>query len=504
MKIIRAEFQNFRLLRDMQLDFSVDKNRRLTVIRAENETGKTTILTALQWALYGDDALPGNSNEYRLHPIDWDVAKGSKVAISAEVEFETTGVRNSPKGVIEITRRYRIIRSAFETLKGSKWERLPSTVKLFHLTDTGNSPIEPPQADINEELPPDLRDVFFTDGDRALSFIEATSAKIKRGRVQRAIRSLLGLDVIEDAKKHAEKAASEFNRQAKSTGSGTKAAEIADRIQEIDKEEERIEGELQDALDQFTAFDEKLEETQKSIDAALVMGNRESLQQDIKQTEARIKTIDAQRISAAKSHAELFRGVELARDILGPVLERSLDKLSKLRDEGKIPHTTIPVLEECLNKTSCVCGESLDSTSSEGKQRRKHIQELIKDTKASDDLQGAITDLYFGSRSLLPDQIVQDDRWIAKYTAIGKIRDDLELLRNEHGKMLKSLEAQVDSIPDVNVKGLRDTKRQYMEQRDRFNSKSTRLTTEREALIEERKTLVSERDKSLREQEKGA
>ena len=70
--------------------------------------------------------------------------------------------------------------------------------------------------------------------------------------------------------------------------------------------------------------------------------------------------------------------------------------------------------------------------------------------------------------------------------------------------MLKSLEAQIDGIPDVNVKGLRDTKRQYMEQRDRFNSKSTRLTTEREALIEERKILAIERDKSLREQEKGA
>ena len=59
MKLLRAEFENFRLLRGTELTFSTDPERNLTVISAANETGKTTILTALQWALYGDVALPG-------------------------------------------------------------------------------------------------------------------------------------------------------------------------------------------------------------------------------------------------------------------------------------------------------------------------------------------------------------------------------------------------------------------------------------------------------------
>lgn len=52
MKLVRAEFENFRLLRHLELDFSTDGAKPLTVIRAENESGKTTILNALQWALY--------------------------------------------------------------------------------------------------------------------------------------------------------------------------------------------------------------------------------------------------------------------------------------------------------------------------------------------------------------------------------------------------------------------------------------------------------------------
>ena len=111
MKLIRAHFQNFRLLRRLQLDFSTDNNRKLTVIRAENESGKTTILTGLQWAFYGDDALPNGGSEYRLHPIDWDMSEGKSVPIVVEVEFETTSLRRGQRRTIEVTKRYRAIRS---------------------------------------------------------------------------------------------------------------------------------------------------------------------------------------------------------------------------------------------------------------------------------------------------------------------------------------------------------------------------------------------------------
>jgi len=198
MKLIRAEFQNFRLLRDLELTFSADADKKLTVIRAANESGKTTILHALQWALYGDDALPGKGEGFRLHPIDWDESAGKRVPIMATVEFELSAFR----GGQETRRRYRLIRSVFEEVDSAS-RRTPSAVKLFALTDIGSTPIEAPEAFIDDELPPELRDVFFTDGDRALSFIEADVAlSTKRERVQRAIRSLLGLKVIEDAIKH--------------------------------------------------------------------------------------------------------------------------------------------------------------------------------------------------------------------------------------------------------------------------------------------------------------
>lgn len=133
MHLLRARFENFRLLRNLELEFAVDRVKKLTVIRAANETGKTTILHALQWALYGDAALPSAGKDFRLHPIDWGAAGGNRVPINATIEFEVTKYNKMGSVLKETQKRYRIIRSAFEELKGTTWQRTPSTVRLFAL-----------------------------------------------------------------------------------------------------------------------------------------------------------------------------------------------------------------------------------------------------------------------------------------------------------------------------------------------------------------------------------
>ena len=153
MKLLRAKFENFRLLRDLDLQFANEQDRNLTVIRAANESGKTTILHALQWALYGDPALPGKGEGFRLHPIDWDTSDGKRVPITATVDFEVTTHRRVSGKLRETRRQYRIVRSAFEDVDSQEPRTAPP--KVFTLDKTGASPIDAPDSFINEELPPD-------------------------------------------------------------------------------------------------------------------------------------------------------------------------------------------------------------------------------------------------------------------------------------------------------------------------------------------------------------
>jgi DNA sulfur modification protein DndD len=503
MKLLRAEFRNFRLLRDLELRFSGDPDRNLTVIRAANESGKTTILHALQWALYGDSALPGGGEGFRLHPIDWNAEDGARVPITATVEFELTTYRRGPSGPRETRKRYRIIRSAFEEVDSAA-RRTASTVKLFALNDTGTSPIDAPDAFIQDELPPELREVFFTDGDRALSFIEADVAlSTKRERVQRAIRSLLGLGVIEDAIKHVRKASAEVNKQAKQFGSGSELNRIASRLETVEDETTKLETALQDAKQQFIAFDEKIEEKDRQIEAALLKGDKDKLAKELDGAKRKIKQLDDQLGAANKEHSALFRSRSLAIDVLSPVLTRAFGKLQELKDQHKIPNSTIPVLEDRLASDLCICGESLAEDDSDGRRRREHIRHLIEDSERADEFQEILTSLYFEGKSLQPSEGGRS-AWLEDYEKVFRSRSGLENLREEAGREQRAVELQLAAVPDTDIQGLRETRRQYKEQKDRFLSKRSEIETQLSGLKREREQLAHERDRLLREQKKGA
>lgn len=329
MKLIRAKFQNFRLLRDLELEFASDPDKNLTVIRAANESGKTTLLHALQWALYGDDALPNNGNGFRLYPIDWDTRYDTRVSITATVEFKVSTYRRVGSETRETERHYILERSAFEVVD-SQSPRPSSTVKLFEVDDKGAHSFEEPETIINEEMPFELRDVFFTDGDRALRFIEAHgSPAIKRERVANAIRSLLGLGIIENAIGHVRKSEASATKESKKVSGSDELTAIASQLEKLEEYSNKLECRLKDARQQFNANSEKVSETESKIMVALQKGDEEKLKKDIENTRSEIKELDNKLVDAKKEHSELFRSHSIARDLLDPLLSRAHERLEE-------------------------------------------------------------------------------------------------------------------------------------------------------------------------------
>ncbi len=471
MKLIRAEFKNFRLLRNLSITFNTDNGKKLTVIRAENESGKTTILNALQWALYGDDALPGRRREYRLHPIDWNASEGARVPISVTVDFETTSppTRRGQRGVTST--RYRIIRSTYETVRDEGWDVGPTNVHLFRLTEIGSEEMSPPEAIIREELPTELREVFFTDGDRALSFIEAeVASSTKRRRVEGAIRSLLGLDVIEGALSRVKKTRNEVDRRVKEAVPSQEVAVVAQELDELRAERDQLEEKIRDADKQFTVFDERYASINKQIEDVLAKGNREELARQLANVRESIKKLDEQLTEAHKMHAELCRSFSLTRDLMGTALGSSFAILNELRVQGKIPNSTIPVLEERLNEETCICGERIAGHAPDALRRREHIQGLIESSRRADQIQTVMTELYFASMPFQPVDVLGKDGWVSKYNMVAARRGELNDERDRLGRRQKSLEAQISQIPDSDVQGLQQMKREYLSKRDRYNS----------------------------------
>ena len=497
MRILRARFENFRLLRDLELDFSTDPNKRLTVIRAENESGKTTVLWGLQWGLYGDDALPGQGRDFRLHPIDWGGANGESITISAEIDFEVVSARSGR------TDKYRIVRQAHESVRGNTWKRRPFAIKLFQLGDTGGELIPYPEARVNRELPLELREVFFTDGDRALGFIEADTGD-NRDRVQKAIRSLLGLDIIEHSLRHVHQAGILANREATKSDLGNELREVTSRLDQMTEDSEQLGKEVLDAKEQFSAFSEKIVEVRKNIEDALVKGDKEHLQQELQKINDQLKQTDTEIEDSIGDHAKLFRSLALFRDLLAPILRDSVGKLNELREQGDFPKTAVPILEERLSTATCICGESLTGHDPHGQRRREHIEHLIEQSRKSDELQGSLTDLYYAAAQLQLDQVPAEESWTSEYRRVASRRGELGQHQKSLEQQLRSLEVQIDQLPDTDIQGLRDTLRDHERQRDRFRDIRVRNETRLETLREEAGDLTRQRDKLLREEEKGA
>lgn len=504
MKLIRAQFKNFRLLRDLEVPFSVKPDRNLTVFRAENETGKTTMLTALQWALYGETALPDKGQGYRLHPIDWTEEEGPRAQIEVEVDFEVT--RYNPTrggGTRETTRTYRIKRTAHEDITGTEWTRSMPTVNLFHLSETGAKKEEYPDVFISDELPPELREVFFTDGDRALSFIEAgVATTTKRDRVQRAIKSLLGLGVIESCEKHVKQVSKDTNRKIREE---TRDAEIDQVTQAIDAAASVIEewaNKENEAREQHESFEFKFGDIDKEIEAVLKRGDQEELAAQLVRTNHDIEQASGLIRNLERRHSNLFKSKYIAGDLLGSAIASAETQLDNLAQRNEIPSGTVPVLENCLNKGWCVCGDSLEATDADGARKRQHINHIIDQTKQSDEHKKVLTELFYRSKGWIAEITEGNRSWVDEYEEVFEERDTAECQRNTLSKRLKDLENKLDELKDSDIQKLRDTRQYYEQQRNRFRDDFIRSETERRQLESQKAADEGRRDKLLKEQKK--
>lgn len=505
LKLLHARSHNFRLLRDLALDFSVDPEKPLTVIRAENESGKTTILTALQWALYGDPALPNRGENFRIHPIDWAASDSPQVQISVEIEYEVTTSVPSPEGGSRQKRnRYRLVRATTEYVSGTDWKRGGSVVQLFHCAPGGDTPLNDPEAQIADHLPPELREVFFTDGDRALSFIEAgLSTTTKRDRVQRAIQALLGLSVIEAAQKHVRDAAMDVNRKARGITTSIDLRKLTEEIENSEKAIENLRKEHLDAKQNFENCDEKLNDLEKRIAAALVKGDQEALSKELVGCRATIKSLDAQLEALDRTHSNLFRSSSLARDLLGRSLENGMAMMDGLRQQGKIPNTTIAVLEDRLQMGECICGETLDPEDQGGQTRRSYILGLIEKSKKEDEVQKTLTEFYYRSKSFLYDDSREGRPWVQMYAEYFQQRSSVEQQREKEGIRMRSIETRIEQLGKSDISELRETQKLYRAQRDDAQRRVAILETQLKEGQRGLEVQIKRRDSLLKEDSKG-
>ncbi|UOR07888.1 AAA family ATPase [Qipengyuania flava] len=446
MKLISARFDGFRLLTDVELKFSVDPKKNITVIRAANESGKTTMLTALQWGLIGDEALP---KRYSLRRMDLPPNKPAPTRV--QIDYEIEG-RMGPK-------RYRIVRRVTSETVEDKRPR--SLVELYEVTDAGPEELDSPTNHIQQHFPAELREVFFTDGDRALSFIEGPKSD-QQHKVRNAIERMMGLSLLETTTEHIRTIERQLRNRFDKEAGNSETRKVEDDLEHAEKQLPILSKKLEDIKDKITNLNDLKEKADRELQDALSAGNREELSKELVDVRRNRSKLEDQRKLTEKRQSELLSSEILARHLMAGPFSKAGKLLDELRKKGQIPNKTVPILEDRLeNHSDCICGSTLDESTPEGAKNRANIQKLIDDSREADDIRAKVSDLYYDGRNLFSGK---PPSWSELYSEAFQERQQIDSVYRDIGEKEAELEAKLDKIPDINVQRLREIKQTYDKQ----------------------------------------
>lgn len=458
MKISKASIKNFRLLKDLTLDFSKDPDRPLTVIRAANETGKTTCEHALMWGLYGSKESLPNKGVYSLFPIDMH-SDHKRVEVSVEIEFEADEISSMGRGGQQVKRSsYRLKRSCMEiSLDGSNSRREKEMVEVHRLTTSGTLLLDDQEAKkiIENALPSDLKDVYFTDGDAAMSFIEAAAAQgVKRKRVSDAIESLLGLDNLAQIQNHLKSVAKKLSERIDSTDYSERRSQLEDQIGGHEEDIEDFREKIEELNELIKVGDDNEKEVRRKIEELLTSGDRQVLVEQRSQKEKDLDKFKRNADGRLKEISTMLTSETASSVFIEGSFKKGYKILSSLNKKKILPRVNVPLLEELLDKNSCYCGADLEGVSEESIIRRKSIQQEIESSRASDAVTEVASTLWYQIRSTQINEVGQ--RWIDSYGATQGEFADLRQLEATAESELERINAAIANVKDESLGDYRE------------------------------------------------
>ena len=386
MKLHSAHITNFKLLEDVELIFSSDPARPLTVVRAENGSGKTSILQALRWCIWGERGI-----SQRMSLTSASGAAGKPVTVQVWIEFSE---RDRYSGA---DTTYRLTRTCQETrAEGDRFERGSERSRLLRLTDQGDSEIrDGHDAIISAMLPRKLADVFFTDGDVVQNFVTDQTERDRQEYVHEAIRHLLGFDEVELAEQRLRTISRSFRQKVSESGSeALRNAEI-----DLEKAEEDLESKKEDRthlLQRINEVEQQIREDDRELGAIKGIGDLEAIQAQINQIGKDIKELDDHEDDIRQQMKDLLQAEELSNCLLRRHLEAGAAALAELEDRNVIPGMSVGLLHDRLELGVCICGARLN----DGDRQHAHILDLIERQRQTEPRIQRLTALRHEARSI--------------------------------------------------------------------------------------------------------
>lgn len=331
------------------INFSIDTEKNVTVILGANKSGKTTLVQAFLWCLYGEVS-PKNG------VINSDVKAEMATSSSREVFVEIV--------LIHAGKEYTIRRTQRLTKANERVRSDDSVLKVQYKEASGEQQSILPRdcADtVNSILPKGLSDYFFYEGERF--------DDISKKDVATAVRGLMGLNAISAARDRLDpnRAASVTSRFKKGLvlGNAQESNRLKQNLAKSQDEREKIMERIATAKSEQEFYlrrkDELSEQLSQNAFAKSLQAKRKTLENDV-----RIGQINIEQ--AARRILTDFQRGALAFFAL-PLIDRALAAINDSKQDGEgIPEMRQAAIDYILERKRCICGCDLEEN--EGARKR--------------------------------------------------------------------------------------------------------------------------------------
>ena len=345
----RIVLENFRQFKGRQeIVFSDLRERNVTLVHAENGFGKTTLLNALLWGLYGQEGFTEDFEkpDSLMHEgLAAHAKDATRVSASVQVSFKHDDDR------------YILTREL--TLAEQRSDPKRARLSLEVMRDGQTIPLDNPQRRIQSIVPDAISAFLFFNGER----IDHLAMEKNSAQVTAAIHQMLGLKLlrttIEDLQ--SPNVRGKFIKELKENTSDEKLIliielEVAEtKIKEIDDSKNQIRANLQAIDSELATIDNRLNANREAHE---LQARRVRLQDELKVLATRREDV-VRRLSklVAEDGYTLFTG---------DLVRRGGEIMRDLRDRHLIPAPVIDsFLQELLDSGLCICDRHLPPGSPE-------------------------------------------------------------------------------------------------------------------------------------------
>ena len=320
--------------------FSIDETKNVTVIRAENSVGKTSLLTAINWCFF--KKLPSETEFENQDNLVNDFARINEGVSKTKIEIE---FRHEEK-------LYRAVRSYDQSTKTTH------DLKLTERTEDGDIPVTgtDPQKFINSVIPQEMAPHFFFYGEHTSTYMSDGSKHFAK-----AVRSILGATVANMALTDLQQVFKDYNKEAAKSTS-VEAESISNEIEKMDEKIAKFNSEITNNEKQAQLAQEKIDRLNIKLE------NSQSIQEDQKQRTRLESKRDnlineqAKTNSRQKTWLNSYGISLLAKDLV----DNTREFLETEDTRKKIPGPyNEKFVNELLADEVCVCGRDLKKGSIE-------------------------------------------------------------------------------------------------------------------------------------------